>query len=163
MRFAGDDETTTCRLQYSSVRRLTVHLSLLGEYDLASATRRVDSHRLDETLLDVRTPDALAVLRVLLVRAQFTATRLAVGVLLHIDKQTTAVQTSPGLASYVGCAASHCPRLLLSAGACCTALSIDISCPAGAQQQTHSTTLLLSIDRTDRETAGRTDGRSIVT
>jgi len=51
--------------------------------------------------------------------------------------------------------------LLLSAGACCTALSIDISCPAGAQQQTHSTPLLLSIDRTDRETAGRTDGRTL--
>ena len=163
MRFAGDDETTTCRLQYSSVRRLTVHLSLLGEYDLASATRRVDSHRLEETLLDVRTPDALAVLRVLLVRAQFTATHLAVGVLLQFNKHTTAVQTSPGLASYVGCAASHCPRLLLSAGACCTAFSSDISCPAGAKQQTHSTPLLLSIDRTDRETAGRTDGRSIVT
>jgi len=26
----------------------------------------------------------------------------------------------------------HCPHLLLSAGVCCTALSIDITCPQGA-------------------------------
>jgi len=36
-------------------------------------------------------------------------------------------------------------------------LSIDISCPQGAQQQTHRTPLLLSIDGTDRRTDGRTD------
>jgi len=38
-------------------------------------------------------------------------------------------------------------------------LSIDISCPRGAQQQTRRTPLLLSIDGTD----GRTDGHSTVT
>jgi len=36
------------------------------------------------------------------------------------------------------------------------ALSIDISCPHGAQQQTRRTPLLLSIDGTDRRTDGRT-------
>jgi len=35
--------------------------------------------------------------------------------------------------------------------------SIDISCPQGAQQQTRSTPLLLSIDGTDSRTDGRTD------
>jgi len=39
--------------------------------------------------------------------------------------------------------------LLLIAGACCTALSIDVFSPQGAQQQTRRTPLLLSIDRTD--------------
>jgi len=34
-------------------------------------------------------------------------------------------------------------------------LSIDISCPYGAQQQTRRTLLLLLIDGTDRETDGR--------
>jgi len=38
-------------------------------------------------------------------------------------------------------------------------LLIDISCPQGAQQQTHRPPLLLSIDGTD----GRTDGRLAVT
>jgi len=38
--------------------------------------------------------------------------------------------------------------------------SIDISCPWGAQQQTHRPPLLLSIDRTERRTDGRTDARS---
>jgi len=37
-------------------------------------------------------------------------------------------------------------------------LSMDISCPRGAQQQTGRTPLLLSIDGTD----GRTDGRTTV-
>jgi len=37
-------------------------------------------------------------------------------------------------------------------------LSIDISCPRGAQQQTRRTLLLLAIDGTDR----RADGRSTV-
>jgi len=40
----------------------------------------------------------------------------------------------------------------------CPPLPIDISCPHGAQQQTRRTPLLLSIDRTD----GRTVGRSTV-
>jgi len=38
-------------------------------------------------------------------------------------------------------------------------LSIDISCPHGAQQQTRRTPLLLSIDGADR----RTDGHPTVT
>jgi len=40
-------------------------------------------------------------------------------------------------------------------------LSIDISCPRGAQQQTRRTPLLLLIDRTDRQTDGRTPDRFI--
>jgi len=58
----------------------------------------------------------------------------------------------------------RCPHLLLNAGACHTALaarpqlSIDISCPQGAQQQT-CLPPLLSIDETD----GRTDMRQIHT
>ena len=47
--------------------------------------------------------------------------------------------------------------LLLSAGTCL--LSIDMSCPHGAQQQTRRTPLLLSIDGTDRRTEGRTPDR----
>jgi len=41
--------------------------------------------------------------------------------------------------------------LLLSVGTCCTAPAAhpQISCPQGAQQQTRSTPLLLSIDGTD--------------
>jgi len=39
-------------------------------------------------------------------------------------------------------------------------LSIDISCPQGAQQQTSRTLLLLSIDRTDGR---QTDGHPTVT
>jgi len=48
--------------------------------------------------------------------------------------------------------------LLLSAGACCTALaarpqlSIDISCPHGAQQQTRAVAAVESINRADRQT-----------
>jgi len=49
--------------------------------------------------------------------------------------------------------------LLLSAGACYAALAelrplllMDISCPQGAQYQTHWPLLLLSIDGTDRQT-----------
>jgi len=52
--------------------------------------------------------------------------------------------------------------LLLSAGACYAALAelrplllMDISCPQGAQYQTHWPLLLLSIDGTDRQTDGR--------
>jgi len=40
-------------------------------------------------------------------------------------------------------------------------LSIDISCPRGAQQQTRRTPLLLSIDGTDGQTDGRTLDRYI--
>jgi len=39
-------------------------------------------------------------------------------------------------------------------------LSIDISCPRGAQQQTRRTPLLLSNDGTDRRMDAETDGRS---
>jgi len=52
----------------------------------------------------------------------------------------------------------HCPHLLLSTGACCTApatcplLSTYISCPQGAQQKTRRPLLLLVIDGTDRRT-----------
>jgi len=55
------------------------------------------------------------------------------------------------------------PHLLLSAGACSTApaarsqLSIDISCPQGAQQQTRRPPLLLLIDGTGRQKEGRMD------
>jgi len=38
-------------------------------------------------------------------------------------------------------------------------LSIDISCPQGAQQQTRRTLLQRSIDGTDRQTDGRTPDR----
>ena len=51
----------------SAYSPLTVHLALLGEDDLAAAARRVDGHRLEEALLDVWTPDALARLRALVV------------------------------------------------------------------------------------------------
>jgi len=53
------------------------------------------------------------------------------------------------------------PHLLLNTGACSTALvahpqlSINISCPQGAQQQNHRPPLLLSIDGTDRRTDAR--------
>jgi len=53
-------------------------------------------------------------------------------------------------------------HLLLSAGACSTTpaarpqLSIDISCPHGAQQQTSRQPLPLSANGTDRRTDGRT-------
>jgi len=40
-------------------------------------------------------------------------------------------------------------------------LSIDISCPHGAQQQTLRTLLLLSSDGTDRQTDGRTPDRAL--
>jgi len=59
--------------------------------------------------------------------------------------------------------------LLLSSGACCTALaarsqlSIDICCLQGAQQQTRRTPLLLSIDGKDRRTDGRINECSTVT
>ena len=53
----------------------------------------------------------------------------------------------------------HCPLLLLSAGACCTAPAahpqlsvIDILCPQGAQQQTRWPLLLLPIYGTYRRT-----------
>jgi len=52
---------------------------------------------------------------------------------------------------------------------CCTApaarpqLSIYVSCPKGAQQQTRRTPPLLSVDGTDGQTDGRTDGCSTVT
>jgi len=52
----------------------------------------------------------------------------------------------------------RCPHLRLSAGARAARrpqLSIDISCPQGAQQQTRRPSLLLSIDGTDRQTDRR--------
>jgi len=64
----------------------------------------------------------------------------------------------------------HCPRLLLSAdrstAGTVTAmrrrlLSIDISCPRDAQQQTRLRPLLLSINGTDRRTDRRTLNRFI--
>ena len=42
-------------------------------------------------------------------------------------------------------------------------LSIDISCPRGAQQQTRRTLLQRSIDRTDGRTDGRTDTGPLIT
>ena len=51
----------------------------------------------------------------------------------------------------------HCPHLLQSDGG--RLLSIDISCPRGAQQQTRRTQLLLSIDGTDKQTDRRTVAR----
>jgi len=42
-------------------------------------------------------------------------------------------------------------------------LSIDISCPRGAWQQTRRTQELPSIDGTDRQTYGQTDGHQTVT
>ena len=55
----------------------------------------------------------------------------------------------------------RCPHLLLSAGACCTAPEAHYrSISPAAQQQTHNTPLLLSIDgQTDRD--GRTPDRYI--
>jgi len=48
-------------------------------------------------------------------------------------------------------------RLQLVRGAGDQQLSIDISCPHSAQQQTRRTSLLLSIDGRDRRTDGRKD------
>lgn len=39
----------------------TVHLALIGENDLASATGRIDRQRLLKALLDIRTPHALRI------------------------------------------------------------------------------------------------------
>jgi len=52
---------------------------------------------------------------------------------------------------------------LAAAGTRCqrSQLSIDISCPLGAQQQTRRPPLLLSIDGTDRRMDGRTDRRTL--
>jgi len=60
-----------------------------------------------------------------------------------------------------------CQHLLLSAvlrRPCCwaQALSIDTSCPPGAQQQTRRTQQRLSNDGTDRRTDKRTDGHPTV-
>jgi len=56
------------------------------------------------------------------------------------------------------------PCSAYTARICCCAplpLSIDISCPHGAQQQTRRTLLLRSNDGTGRRTDGRTDTRSL--
>jgi len=54
------------------------------------------------------------------------------------------------------------PAYAAERGACCMAraarhrqASIDITCPQGTQQQTRRTSLLLSIDGTDRRTLDR--------
>ena len=84
----------------------------------------------------------------------------------HVTAGCKFCQTSLCSASYVGCQRDTA-RVCCSAPApatrrtCCTALSIDISCSQGAQQQTHCTPLLLSMDRTDRRTDGRTLDRFI--
>jgi len=49
--------------------------------------------------------------------------------------------------------------LLLLLGARRLPLSIDVSRAHGAQQQTRCTPQLRSIDGTDRQTGGRTEGR----
>jgi len=41
-------------------------------------------------------------------------------------------------------------------------LSIDISCPSGAQQQTRRSGRRAAVDRRDRQTDGRTDGHGAV-
>jgi len=64
---------------------LTVHLALFCKNDLAATTRWIDRHRLEETLLDVCTPDS------------FTSLRLIVTVITQLPRLTAVCVVSDEL------------------------------------------------------------------